>query len=248
VPTHYEVLGVARSASDDEVRHAYRTLVKGAHPDAAGDAARFRRITEAYDVLTDPARRAAYDRSLPRPAYEPAPARRRPRRAPRIGLLLVAAVVVAGVLGVIAGTTELSLGDTCLVGTWEGGAFEIPVRATLDGREVATSLAGGAGVLLAVAADGKVRTDYAGAAPLTGSTPAHRVEGAYAGATTERWQASGGRVRLRGTDTSGLRFQLLISGRAPDQPVAVTILDREYAYACTATTLELGPYRYTHPG
>lgn len=246
--THYEVLGIARSASEDEVRHAYRTLVKAAHPDAAGDAARFRRLTEAYDVLTDPARRAAYDRSLPGAVYGPAPARRRRRPTGRIGLLLVAVVLVAGALGLIAGTTELGLGDSCLVGTWEGEDFDVPVRASLDGQEVEASLRGGAGVVLTVAAGGRVRTDYAGATPLTGSTPAHRVEGIYAGASTERWQASDGRVRLSGTDTSGVRFQLVINGRAPDQPVVVTILDREYAYACTATTLDLGPYRYTRPG
>ena len=247
MPTHYEVLGVARSASEDEVRHAYRILVKAAHPDAAGDAARFRRITEAYDVLTDPARRAAYDRSLHRAVYEPAPARRR-RPYGRFALLLVAVVVVAGVLGLVAGTTELSLGESCPVGTWEGEAFEIPVRASLDGRAVEASLSGGAGVVLTVDAKGRVRADYARAAPLTGSTAAHRIEGTYTGATTERWQASDGRMKLSGTDTSALRFQLLINGRAPDEPVAVTILDREYAYTCTSTTLELGPYRYTRPG
>ena len=71
-----------------------------------------------------------------------------------------------------------------------------------------------------------------------------RVEGTYAGTTIERWQAADGRVKLSGTDTSALRFTVMINGRAPDEPVTVTVLDREYPYACTPTTLELGPYRY----
>jgi hypothetical protein len=52
-------------------------------------------------------------------------------------------------------------------------------------------------------------------------------------------------VKQSGTDASGLRFRAMINGRAPDQPVAVTVLDREYPYRCTSMTLELGPYRYT---
>ena len=47
VPTHYEVLGVPEGASGEDVRQAYRRLVKGSHPDAAGDAAEFRLVTEA---------------------------------------------------------------------------------------------------------------------------------------------------------------------------------------------------------
>lgn len=70
-PTHYDVLGVSRTATVDEVRRAYRTAVKGAHPDAGGEAERFHRLGEARDTLTDPIRRRAYDRELgdepPRP-------------------------------------------------------------------------------------------------------------------------------------------------------------------------------------
>ena len=76
VPTYYEVLGIPDGASDEEIRHAYRRLVKAAHPDRAGDIAQFRLLTQAYEVLSDPALRAAYDRSLrPAPvAAPPAPA------------------------------------------------------------------------------------------------------------------------------------------------------------------------------
>jgi curved DNA-binding protein CbpA len=63
----YRVLGVDASASRHEIARAYRRAVQRAHPDAQPAdpqaAARFRELTEAYDLLTDPARRAAYDRT-----------------------------------------------------------------------------------------------------------------------------------------------------------------------------------------
>jgi outer membrane protein assembly factor BamB len=63
-PTHYDLLGVPRGATADEIRRAYRRAVKGAHPDAGGDAERFRLLGEARDTLTDPLRRRDYDRRL----------------------------------------------------------------------------------------------------------------------------------------------------------------------------------------
>ncbi len=62
----YTVLGVARDATDDEIKRAYRKLAMTYHPDrnngsqAAED--KFKEITEAYDVLRDPSKRAVYDR------------------------------------------------------------------------------------------------------------------------------------------------------------------------------------------
>ncbi|MDY7108487.1 MAG: DnaJ C-terminal domain-containing protein [Planctomycetota bacterium] len=61
---YYEVLGVSRDASADEIRKAYRKLARRYHPDVNKDsdaAQRFAEITEAYDVLNDPERRKTYD-------------------------------------------------------------------------------------------------------------------------------------------------------------------------------------------
>ncbi|MGE5485609.1 MAG: molecular chaperone DnaJ [Ignavibacteriales bacterium] len=63
---YYEVLGVSRDASQDEIKKAYRQLAKKHHPDAnPNDPAaqdRFKEINEAYEILSDPQKRAAYDR------------------------------------------------------------------------------------------------------------------------------------------------------------------------------------------
>ncbi|MDT0181425.1 molecular chaperone DnaJ [Microbacterium sp. ARD31] len=61
---HYEVLGVSREATPDEIKKAYRRLARQLHPDVnPGDdaAERFKLVTHAYDVLSDPDQRARYD-------------------------------------------------------------------------------------------------------------------------------------------------------------------------------------------
>lgn len=64
---HYATLGVARTASQDEIKRAYRKLASQHHPDRGGDTARFQQIQAAYDVLGDAAKRAEYDN--PRPQF-----------------------------------------------------------------------------------------------------------------------------------------------------------------------------------
>ena len=64
-PDHYKTLGVDRKASQDEIKKAYRKLARQYHPDTNSDAGaeeRFKRISEAYDVLGDPEKRKKYDR------------------------------------------------------------------------------------------------------------------------------------------------------------------------------------------
>lgn len=57
----YAVLGVPSYATSAEVAAAYRKLARVHHPDAGGDAAAFARLAAAYEVLSNPARRSAYD-------------------------------------------------------------------------------------------------------------------------------------------------------------------------------------------
>ncbi|MDP6778681.1 MAG: DnaJ C-terminal domain-containing protein [Candidatus Latescibacteria bacterium] len=62
---YYQILGVPRNASRDEIQKAYRKLAREYHPDVnkeAGAEARFKEIGEAHDVLKDPDKRAKYDR------------------------------------------------------------------------------------------------------------------------------------------------------------------------------------------
>src|SRR5579884_449422 len=62
---YYEVLGVARDASEADIKKAYRTLARKYHPDRnPGDKSaegKFKEVQEAYDVLSDKAKRAQYD-------------------------------------------------------------------------------------------------------------------------------------------------------------------------------------------
>lgn len=62
---YYDLLGVARDASDDDIKKAYRKAAMQYHPDRNREAdaeAKFKEIAEAYEVLRDPQKRAAYDR------------------------------------------------------------------------------------------------------------------------------------------------------------------------------------------
>ncbi len=62
---YYQILGVGKSASDDEIRKAFRKLARVYHPDVAGNKPhaedKFKEINEAYEVLSDPVKRKKYD-------------------------------------------------------------------------------------------------------------------------------------------------------------------------------------------
>src|SRR5579883_2562104 len=65
-PDFYQVLGVPRTATDEDIKRAYRRLARESHPDAnpddPGAEERFKEIQLAYEVLRDPAKRERYDR------------------------------------------------------------------------------------------------------------------------------------------------------------------------------------------
>lgn len=63
----YNILGVSPTASGDEIKKAYRTLAMRHHPDRSthpGSASRFNAIKMAYELLSDPKKRAEYNQSL----------------------------------------------------------------------------------------------------------------------------------------------------------------------------------------
>ncbi|MES2299636.1 MAG: DnaJ domain-containing protein [Pseudomonadota bacterium] len=63
----YAVLGVAPNASDDEIKKLYRSLAMRFHPDrnsAPGAEQRFKSITKAYEILSDPVKRDEYNQSV----------------------------------------------------------------------------------------------------------------------------------------------------------------------------------------
>ena len=64
---HYKTLGVNSTAAPDEIKKAYRKLASQHHPDKGGDTAKFQQIQTAYDVLSNPNKRAEYDN--PRPQF-----------------------------------------------------------------------------------------------------------------------------------------------------------------------------------
>src|SRR3990167_11326202 len=80
MPTHYEILGVARDATEDQIKKAYRTLAKTKHtdkielirgtPEYNTAEKLFEKINLAYEVLSDPEQRAIYDRRAVKEAEE----------------------------------------------------------------------------------------------------------------------------------------------------------------------------------
>jgi curved DNA-binding protein CbpA len=126
----YTILGVARSATRDEIRAAYRKLVERYHPDRhhgnplenlASDA--MARINQAYEVLSDPAQRAAFDRrdgSTGAPARTAAPAPRLSSLAKwGLAILLLPLLLRSGpgILRALAGLLRVLFGE---IGSFRG--------------------------------------------------------------------------------------------------------------------------------
>jgi curved DNA-binding protein len=61
---YYNTLGVNRGASDEEIKKAYRKLAMKYHPDRGGDEKKFKEISTAYDVLSDPQKRQMFDSGI----------------------------------------------------------------------------------------------------------------------------------------------------------------------------------------
>jgi DnaJ-class molecular chaperone len=67
---HYETLGISRDASEQDIKKAFRKLASKHHPDKGGDQEQFKRIQGAYEVLSDPDKRAQYDNPNPFNQFE----------------------------------------------------------------------------------------------------------------------------------------------------------------------------------
>jgi DnaJ-class molecular chaperone len=68
---YYQTLGVEKTASQEEIKKAYRKLASQNHPDKGGDTAKFQEIQKAYDTLSDEQRRAEYDQGPRHSGFDP---------------------------------------------------------------------------------------------------------------------------------------------------------------------------------
>ena len=59
---YYDLLGIQKDATDKDIKKAYRKKALKEHPDKGGDEEKFKEITKAHQILSDPQKRAAYDR------------------------------------------------------------------------------------------------------------------------------------------------------------------------------------------
>ena len=102
LPDYYAILQVHTGATKEVIDAAYRKLATKYHPDvntSLDAASRMKQLNEAYEVLSDPARRAAYDRSRGIASAEGAPSVRSWRRViVTIGLVLL--IIIAVRLGI----------------------------------------------------------------------------------------------------------------------------------------------------
>ena len=136
---HYEVLGVARGATQDEIKAAFRKLASQHHPDKNpndhGASARFKEVNAAYQVLSDPNRRGMYDRFGHR--AEDASSPFGPNGPFAGGVVDISDIAVDGILGDLlglAGIGKRDKGDTRieLSVTFEEAAFGCEKQVTYD--------------------------------------------------------------------------------------------------------------------
>ena len=60
----YEILGVDKNANEDDIKKAYRKLALKHHPDKGGSSEKFQEISDAHEILTDPEKKAEYERKV----------------------------------------------------------------------------------------------------------------------------------------------------------------------------------------
>lgn len=68
-PNPYEVLGVPKGATEEQIKDAYKTKIKAAHPDVGGNEDECKRLNAAYEILSDPEKKQAFDNPQPTRAY-----------------------------------------------------------------------------------------------------------------------------------------------------------------------------------
>ena len=59
--SYYDILGVSKDASKDEIKKAYRRMANKHHPDKGGDSEAFKKVNEAYQVLSNDSKKSQYD-------------------------------------------------------------------------------------------------------------------------------------------------------------------------------------------
>lgn len=234
--THYSVLNVLPSASDEEVNRAFRLLVRKYHPDLVGDSGTDMMIdlNRAHSVLASPTRRRTYDASLivPRAARPAAPraaqaaSAARPTstkhvQAPGIGVGPRAFFIALG--------SFVALGELAITAVLDEPAFTILALSVLSGTLMffrRTVWAGGLLTGLMVAAASSVLTDL----PLMSSSVASGIAAATVGWVGAAFAAASLRkLRTRHADARAWNTVLANAGRTNTRPLWVLRVEGRHA-------------------